>query len=146
MGDLSIPAGEALIMVGFSSFLNVTGSMTMKSYGIVIAATEANRNELKTLGRYTPRTYTYMYVGNPIKRAGSFSGSNSLVAVHTEKGCKPTATSSSASTDYTNWTVKMYYTSSCNTWWIVVVCFTPFYLVFIVGFISVIGERVAKCG
>lgn len=145
MGDLTVPAGDMLGFVGFSSFLNVTGSVTLKSYAIVIAATDDDAAYLKAVGSRLFVSVSYMYVANPIRKAGTYTGYNSLVTVHTKRACKkPTATSSSAGTDYNNWTVAISYGSSCNTWWIIVLSLAAPFLVGLVGVTCSLMEQISK--
>lgn len=142
LGDLTVPAGNALTFVGFSSFLNVTGSVSLKSYTILIAATDDDATYLKNVGSSLSVSVNYMYVASPVKKAGTFTGANSLITVHTRRACKkPTAASSSASSDYNNWTASIRYASSCNTWWIIVASLSGPALIFIVGATCSIAEQ-----
>lgn len=132
IGDLTVPKGSPLIVKGFHSLLNITGTLDVDYYDVVLALTSDDLERLKRtykLEKKLPPLYgqwdqDFIKVGNPLphyhdssywlERCGlrrCYRGLN-LVRVHPEKRCRmpqyPKLINS-----WNTWTVRIMHIDRC---------------------------------
>jgi hypothetical protein len=121
VGDLDVPAGQALVFVGGDSFLEVRGTIHVRGT-IIFYVSEEERLELKQ----HKEDKTVIYVEHPFMTSTHNEGTKPLtvrVSAHARRACNsPYAILKGSSTQ---WIAGWKYRNQCDLWWIIVLCTLP---------------------
>jgi len=129
-GDYTLPRDEVLIFVGWDSQLNVSGKVSIRG-SVVMYLTEPQQKELREIGSFNRKQFTYLTASIAQTQAGASVGRSTSFAAHPTRACQtPTSTVTGDSSTYS---VSLRWRNSCNTWWIILLCVSP----------SIIGGLVA---
>lgn len=126
LGDYSLPKENLLLFIGFGATLNITGAVTIRE-AVTSVLNEKEMKHLKDLGRYTRKQVTYMTVGSPSTLLGASMGKNVVFYVHSKRACQsPSAVTTG---DVRTFSVSYRWATTCDTWWIMLVCILPSVLI-----------------